>query len=79
MVTLWVELGTVDSFNNTADPAADATEGGNSTGITPFSSALCEEKFLVAKLVYLLIHDNTEIDYQMLVVARKNLCKGPKK
>ena len=79
MGALGVALGTGESFNKTADPAAAAAEGGNATGITPFSPAFRQEQVLVAKLVHLLIHDNTDIAYQMLVVARKHLCKGPVK
>ena len=56
-----------------------ATEGGNSTGITPFYAASREEQVPVAKLVHLLIHDNTDIDYQMVVVTMEHLCKGSAK
>jgi len=79
MGTLGVDLGMGESFNETADPSNAAAEGGNATGITPFSADFCEEQVLVAKLVHLLIHDNTDIDYRMLVIARKHLCKGPEK
>ena len=30
-------------------------------------------------IVHLLIHDNTDIDYQIMVVPREHLCKGPAK
>ena len=70
MITLRIELGTVQSFNWTVDPAVAAAEGGNTTGITPLSSSFHKEQALVSKLVRLLIHANTEIDYQMLVVPR---------
>ena len=63
MGTLGVELGTGESFNETADPASATTEVGNSTGITPFSDAFRKEQVLVAKLVKLLIHDNDDIDH----------------
>ena len=76
MGTLRIELGTGDSFKETADPAAAASEGGNTTGITPFSAAFRKKQVLVAKLVHLLFHDNADICYQILVVPRKNLCKG---
>ena len=72
--TLGVELGTGESSNETADPAAAAAEGGNATGITPFSAALRKEQVLVVKLVHLLIHNNNGIDYQTLVVLREHLC-----
>ena len=62
-----------------SDPAAAAAEGGNATGITPFFYAFREEQVLVAKLVHLLIHDNTDIDYHMMVVSREHLCEGPTK
>ena len=50
MGTLRIELGTGDSFKETADPAAAASEGGNTTGITPFSAAFRKKQVLVAKL-----------------------------
>ena len=56
-----------------------AAEGGNSTGITPLYAAFREEQVLVVNLVHLLIHNNTDIDYQMLVVLRDHLCQGPSK
>ena len=74
-----IELGTWESLNDTTDPATAAAEGGNATGITPLSNAFHEEKVLVVKLVHLLIHNNTDIDYQMLVVLREHLCWGPVK
>ena len=64
MGTFGVELTKGESSNKTTYPAA--TEGGNSTGITPFYAASREEQVLVAKIVHLLIHDNTDIDYQMM-------------
>ena len=76
MGKLGVELGIGKSFKETADPDAAATEGGNGTGITPFYAAFREEQVLVAKLVHIIIHDNTDIDYQMLVVLREHMCKG---
>ena len=79
MGTLGIELGTGEILNEMADPVSDAAEGGNSTGITPFSDAFCEEKVLVAKIFHLLIHDNTDIDYHIMVVPREHLCKGPVK
>ena len=78
MGTLGVELGTGESFNKTEDPDAESAEEGNSTG-TPFPAAFRKEQVLVAKLVHLLIHENTDILYRMLVVPRKHLCKGPAK
>ena len=72
--TLGVELGTGESLNETADPVAADAEGVNSTGITPLSAAFREEQVLVVKLVHLLIHNNTDIDYQMLVVLREHMC-----
>ena len=72
--TLVVELGTGESSNETADPAAAAAEGGKATDINPLSAAFREEQVLVVKLVHLLIHNNTYIDYQMLVVLREHLC-----
>ena len=68
MGTLCVELRIGESFKETADPAA--AEGGNATGITPFSAAFSEEQVIVAKLVHLLTHDNTDTDHQVLVVPR---------
>ena len=79
MGTLGVELGTGESFNETSDPAAVDAEGGNATGITPLSDAFSEEQVFVVKLVHLLIHNNTDIDYQMLVFLREHLKKGPAK
>ena len=72
--TIGVYLGTGESLNETADPAAAAAEGGNATGITPLSAAFHVEQVLLEKLVQLLIHNNTDIDYQMLVVLREHLC-----
>ena len=72
--TIGVDLGTGESLNETADPDAAADEGGNTTGITPLSAAFREEQFLVVKLVQILIHNNTDIDYQMLVVLREHMC-----
>ena len=72
--TLGIELVTGESLNEMADPADAASEGGNATGITPLSAAFREEQVLVVKLVHLLIHNNTYIDYQMLVVLREHLC-----
>ena len=63
MGTLRIDLGTGDSFKDTADPAAAASEGGNTTGITPFSATFRNYQVLVANLVHLLIHKNTDIDY----------------
>ena len=74
MITLGVELGTGESLNKTTYPAAAADEGGKAKGITPISAALCKEQVLVVKLVHLLIHKNTDINYQMLVVLRDHLC-----
>ena len=74
VVTLGVEIGTRESLNKTEDPAAAAAEGGKSTSITPISDAFREEQVLVVKLVHLLIHNNTDIDYQMLVVLMDHLC-----
>ena len=79
MGTLGVEIGTGESSNKMADPVAAAAEGGNAAGITLFSTALREEQVLVAKLVRLLVHNNTDIDYHILVVPREHLCKGPAK
>ena len=72
--TLGVELGTGESLNEMADPNDVAAEVGNATGITPLSDALPEEQVLVVKLIHLLIHNNTYIDYHMLVVLREHLC-----
>ena len=79
MGIIGIEIGTGESFNNMVDPAAAATEGGNVTVVTPFYDAFREEQVLVAKLVHLLIHNNTYIYYHMMVVAKKHLCKGPAK
>ena len=79
MGKLDVELGTVESFNKTAYPAAATAEGGNTTSINPFSVVFRDEQVLGAKLVCLLIHDNTDIGYQMMLVTRKHLCKRPTK
>ena len=79
MGTLGVELGTGETLNDTADPAADAAERGNATYITPFSAAFREDQFLVVKLVHLLINNNTDINYQILVVPMEHLCKVPEK
>ena len=79
MGTLSVELGTGDIFNKTAYPTDDAVEGGNATSFSPFFYAFHEEQVLVFKLVHLIIPDNTDIDYQMMVVPRKRLCKVPEK
>ena len=67
MGTIGVDLGMVESLNETEDPDAATAEEGISTRITPFSAAFCKEKVLVAKPVHLLIHDNTDIDYRILV------------
>ena len=72
--TLGVQLRTGESLNETADPIAAAAEGGNATGITPLSTAFCDEQVLVVKLVHLLIHNNIDIDYHMVVVLREHLC-----
>ena len=72
--TLGVELGTGERLNETANPAAADAEGGNATGITPLSAAFRNDQVLVVKLVHLLIHNNTDIDYQMLVVLMEHLC-----
>ena len=77
MGTLGVDLGTVESFKDTAD--LTAAEGVNSIGITPFYFSFRENQVLVVKLVYLLIHNNTDINFQMLVVPRDHLCKVPAK
>ena len=74
MGILGVELGTGESLNETADPATAAAEEGNATGITTFSSAFREDQVLVVNIVHLLIHNNTDIDYQMLFVLREHLC-----
>ena len=79
MGTLGVELGTGESSNKMADPVDDSAEGGNAAGITPFSTALRKEQVLVAKLVRLPIHNNTDIDCHMLMVPREHLFKGPAK
>ena len=76
MGTFGVGLGTGEIFNKTEDSAAVSMEGGNATNITPFPAAFREKQVLVAKLVQILIHDNTDIDYHMLVVPRKHLYKG---
>ena len=75
MGTLGVELGMGERFNNTSYPASAAAKGGNSIGITPFYDAFLEEQVLV----HLLNHDNTDIDYHILVVPRNHLCKGTSK
>ena len=77
MGTLGVGLGTGEIFNKTEDSAAVSMEGGNATNITPFPAAFREKQVLVAKLVQILIHDNTDIDYHMLVVPRKHLYHLP--
>ena len=79
MSTLVVEIGTGDSFNETAEPAAAAAEVGNATCVTTFSDAFREEQVIMAMIVKLLIHDITDIDYHMLVVPREHLCKAPSK
>ena len=79
MRTIGVELGTGEIFNKTSDPDTAAAEVGNATGVTPFSAAFRQEQFLVAKRVHLLIHDNTDIYYQIMVVSREHLCKSPMK
>ena len=79
MGTLGVDIGTVDIFKKTADPATASAEGEDATGITPFSATFCKEKVLVAKIVHFIIHDNTGIDYQIMVVPRNHLCRGPPK
>ena len=79
MGTLDVEIGTVESLFYTADPSSAATEGRNSIVITSFSASFREDQVLVANLVHPLIHDNTDIYYQMLVIPREHLCKGPVK
>ena len=71
--TLGIKIGTVESFNGTSDLAAATAEGVNSTNITPFYSAFYEEQVIVANIVHLLIHENTDIGYQMLVVPREHL------
>ena len=75
MGTLVLEIGTGESFRETAHPVADAAEGGNATGITPFSADFREEQVLLAKLFHLLIHDNIDIYYQIIVFLREHLCK----
>ena len=72
--TLGVELGTWESLNETAEPATAAAEGGNANGIIPLSAAFCEEQVLVVKIFHLLIHNNTDIYYQMLLILREHLC-----
>ena len=72
--TIGVEIGTGESLNETADPIYAATEGGNATRITPLSAAFHNDQVLVVKLVHLLTHNNTDIDYQMLVVLMEHLC-----
>ena len=72
--TLGVELETGENLNKRVDPATVAAEGGNVSGIIPLSSAFHEEQVLVFNLVHLLIHNSTDIDYQMLVVLREHLC-----
>ena len=72
--TISVELVTGESLKETSDPAAADAEGGNATGITPLSAAFLKEKDLLVKLVHLIIHNNNDIDYQMLVVLREHLC-----
>ena len=79
MGTLGVDIEIGERFIDTANPYAAAAEGGNNTSIIPFSAAFREEQVLVAKLVHLLIHENNDIDSQMLVVPRKYLWKGPTK
>ena len=77
MGALGVELETGENFNKTTHPAAADVQGGNATGITYFSDAFLEEHFLVTKLVQLLVHDNNDIAYYIIVVAKKHLYKGP--
>ena len=72
--TIGVDIGKGESLNETADPVAADAEGVNSTGITPLSAAFLKEKDLLVKLVHLIIHNNNDIDYQMLVVLREHLC-----
>ena len=79
MGTLWVDIGTGEIFNETTEPIATAAEGVNATGTTQFSAAFRKEQVLVNNLVHLLIDKNNDIDYQMLVVLREHLCKGPAK
>ena len=74
MGTLVFEIGMGQSLNNTADPDYAAAEGEYDTGITPFPPDFCEEQVLVIELVHVLIHNNTDIHYQMLVVPREHLC-----
>ena len=63
MGTLSVELGMGESFNEKADPVAATAEGGDATGITPFSYAFCKDQVLVAIIVHLPFHKNNDIDY----------------
>ena len=78
MGKLGIEIGTVESFNGTSDLAAATAEVVNSTNITPLYAAFCEEQVIVENIVHLLIHENTDIDYQMIVVPiMKQLCKVP--
>ena len=72
-----VELGTGERLNKMTDPTA--AEGGNVTDITLFSAAFRKELVLVPKLVRIIIHDNTDMDYQILVVDGNHLCKSPVK
>ena len=74
MGTLSDELGTGENLNETADPATAASEGGNAAGIIPFSYAFHEDQVLVVNIVYLFIHNNNDIDYQILLVLREHLC-----
>ena len=68
-----VDLGTGESFNETTYPAAAAAQGENATGITLVYASLLEEQVLVAKLVHIFVHYNTDMDYHILVVASKHL------
>ena len=72
--TLGVELGKGESLHETTDPAAEASEVGNATVITPLSATFRKEQVLLVKLVHHIIHNNSDIDYQMLVVLREHLC-----
>ena len=74
MGKLGVDLGNGESLNETADPIAAAAEGGNATCITSLYTAFRDEQVLVVKIVHLLVHNNTYIDYKMLVVLREHLC-----
>ena len=76
MGALGVEIGMGESFNEMTDPAAAIAERVNATITTPFSVSIREDQVLLAKIVQLIIHDNTDIAYQILVVSRKQLCKG---